>query len=497
MREMHARPEPAPADQQSLVAATGLPVVETHISYVLLGGEIAYKIKKAVKLDFLDFTTLSSRRHFCNEELRLNKILAPSLYLDVVAITGTHEAPVIGGDGTPIEYAVRMRQFDQEGLLSRLVEKRQLTPALIDEIAATVAAFHDRAPRAGPDVPFGRAGSLLRPVRENFAEMTEDGVATTTADRDCLEQLRQWTEASAQRLTPAFQDRNRAGFVRECHGDLHLGNIARIDGKVTLFDRIEFNPSMRWIDVMSDVGFLVMDLRDRGQHALAARLLSAYLEITGDYAGLRVLRFYIVYRALVRAKIARLRLAQAGADDERERLAADYRTYLALATAETRGEHRGIVITHGFSGSGKTTRAREIVESTFAISVRSDVERKRLAASNRSVQGTRGIDAGLYAAEVTKQTYERLAALAREIVSAGYPVVIDATFLQRWQRDLVRSVAADLQVPFAIADCTATAEVLRSRIRERLAARHDASDATAEVLAHQQATAEPLSADEL
>jgi len=390
-----------------------------------------------------------------------------------------------------------MRQFDQDGLLSRLVEKRQLTSELIDEIAATVAAFHGRAPRASADVPFGHAEALIRPVLENFVELMQDGAATTAADRDSLERLRQWTEDAASRLVPVFEARNHAGFVRECHGDLHLGNIARIEGRVTLFDRIEFNPSMRSIDVMSDVGFLVMDQRERDQRALAARLLNAYLETTGDYAGLHVLRFYIVYRALVRAKIARLRAEQPAAAGERERLLADYRTYLALATAETMEEHRGIVITHGFSGSGKTTRARDIVESNAAISVRSDVERKRLAASDLSVRSSSGIDSGLYAADVTRQTYERLASLAREVVTAGYTVVVDASFLRRWQRDLLKAAAAELQAPFAICDCPANAEVLRERVRERLASGGDASDATVDVLEHQFATAEPLTREEL
>jgi uncharacterized protein len=484
----------SPAEQRRLVTATGLPVVETHISYVLLDGTFAFKIKKAVHLEFLDFTTLAARRFYCGEELRLNQRLAPSLYLDVVPVTGTVDAPVLGGDGPAIEYAVKMRQFDQEGLLSRVIARGELEPGRVDEIAAVVAAFHGAAARAGADAPFGRPAAVISPARQNFIPMLE---SADPADRSRLEELQAWTEAEFARLTPAFERRNRDGFVRECHGDLHLGNIALVDGRPTLFDCIEFSPAMRWIDVMSDVGFLVMDLRDHGRPGLAARLLSAYLEATGDYGGLTVLRFYAVYRALVRAKIACLRLAQTTDHDARERLVAEYRTYLALAAAETSPGHRGIVITHGVTGSGKSTRALDIVESAGAIRIRSDVERKRLAGLDAGARTESAVGGGVYSPEASRQTYTRLAALAADIVEAGYPAVVDAAFLERWQRDLLRDAAAGLHVPFAIADCAAPELVLRARVRQRLEGGHDPSEATIAVLEHQLRTADPLAADEL
>ena len=481
-----------------MVEAFGLPIVETHISFVLLGGEFAYKIKKAVKLDFLDFTTLERRRFYCGEELRLNQRLAPALYLDVVPITGSADQPVLEGTGTPIEYAVKMRQFDQDGLLSRVLKRGELTPERVDEIAAVVAAFHRRAAHAAADAPFGRTAGVMRPVRENIEQLLA-GISDGE-DRAPLEQLRAWTEGEAARLAPAFERRNQHGFVRECHGDLHLGNIALIDGRVTLFDCIEFSPEMRWIDVMSDVAFLSMDLLDHGRPALASRLLNAYLEATGDYEGLAVLRFYIVYRALVRAKIAALTLAQTPGDRKLGRdskLSDEYRTYLALATAETVPGHRGVFITHGVTGSGKTMRAREIVESAGAIRIRSDVERKRLAGLAAGARTASPVEGGMYSADSSRATYERLAALAGEIVSAGYAVVVDAAFLSRWQRDLLRETAAEHHVPFAIADCAAPESVLRARVKRRLEEGRDASEATIAVLEHQLATAEPLAADEL
>ena len=292
-------------DQRRLIEALHLPFVETHISYVLFDRGYAYKIKKAVRFPFLDFTTLAAREFFCREELRLNRRLAPSIYLDVVSIAGTIDAPLLdpsetGNPGPPIEYAVKMREFDQEGLLSRVIARDELTTARVDELAAEVAAFHERAARPEGGTPYGEPRSIRADARENFVAMQAADI--DAPDRTELQPLWAWTEGDATRRTPAFLARKADGFVRECHGDLHLGNIALVDSAVTLFDCIEFNPAMRWIDVMSDVAFLVMDLRDRNRPDLAARFLNAYLAKTGDYEGLGVLAFYTVYRALVRAR---------------------------------------------------------------------------------------------------------------------------------------------------------------------------------------------------
>jgi uncharacterized protein len=482
-------------DQRRLVMAIGLPFVETHISYVLLGGEHAYKVKKAVNLDFLDFTTLEKRRFYCQEELTLNRRLAPSIYLDVVAIAGRADAPVLGGTGSPIEYAVKMRQFDQEGLLSRILARDELTSGRVDEIAEEVASFHSRTARATPGAPYGDPEHTVAPARQNFSQMLE--VVRDPADLATLERLRVWTEDEAGRCFEAFQSRKRDGFVRECHGDLHLGNIALVDGKVTLFDCIEFNASMRWIDVMSDVAFLVMDLRDRKRPDLAARFLNAYLEMTGDYGGLAVLRFYVTYRALVRAKVGALRLGQARSEEERRDLTTEYRGYLSLATSAAERPHPGLLITHGVTGSGKTTRAQAVVDSIGAIRIRSDVERKRLAGLQALARTSSTIGGGLYSSDRDRQTYESLAERARTVLRAGYTAIVDAAFLQRWQRDLLKRVAADLQVPFTIADCSAPEPVLRDRVMKRLEQARDASEATIDVLEYQLAHADPLSSEEL
>ncbi len=467
-------------DQRRLIESFRLPFVETHISYVLFDRGCAYKIKKAVRFPFLDFTTLEKRAFYCREELRLNRRLAPAIYLDVVPVTGTFDAPRFGGDGEPIEYAVRMREFDQDGLLSRVVARDELTTKRVDALAAEVAAFHQRTEVADTASPFGLPDGIVADARENFAAISGAG---GPAANPALELLRTWTEREGTRLMPVFAARRQQGFIRECHGDLHLGNIAMVDGAVTLFDCIDFNPAMRWIDVMSDVAFLVMDLRERNRHDLAARFLNVYLERTGDYAGLAVLRFYIVYRAMVRAKIAKLGGAR------------EFDGYLALATRETAPASPSVVITHGFAGSGKSTRARAIGDAG-AVAIRSDVERKRLSGMPAEMRTAPAVSGGIYTDEATRRTYDRLADLARTIVGAGYTVVVDATFLKREQRDLMRAVARELGVPFVIAECAAPVPVLRERITRRLEHEHDASEATLDVLAHQLAVAEPLGADE-
>ena len=301
-------------------------VLETHISYVLLTGKHAYKIKKNVRLGFLDFTTLAARRFYCEQELKLNRRLAPALYLDVVAITGTIDAPVLGGDGPALEYAVKMLEFPQEALASQLLSRNELGVADIDVLAAKVAAFHAKIEVAAPDIAFGRPDGILRIALQNFAQIRP--LLAAPADRAELDALALWAEREHKAHHAAFIERQRGGFIRECHGDLHLGNIARIEGEITIFDCIEFNDAMRWIDVMSEVAFTVMDLQDRGRADLGHRFLNAYLEITGDYAGLSVLRFYLAYRAMVRAMVARLRAVQLGSGDARRAVLAEYHGYV-------------------------------------------------------------------------------------------------------------------------------------------------------------------------
>lgn len=470
--------------------------LETHISYIFLAGPYAYKVKKRVNLGFLDFRTLRARRFYCEEELRLNRRLAPGLYLGVVAITGTADHPILAGDGVPFEYAVKMRRFPQEQLLDRLAANDALTPRHIDELAAKTAAFHSSVSVASAADSFGTAQAVKQPALDNFSPLR--AALGDTGDREDLDFLNRWTLEQCEALTNIFDERKRAGCVRECHGDFHLGNIAVIDGEVTLFDCLEFNKNLRWIDVMNEVAFLYMDLQDRKKPALAQRFLNRYLELTGDYAGLVTLRFYTVYRASVRAKVHALRAQQSGSGSEQAFAArAECRGYIALAARLARRRSRAVIITHGLSGSGKTTHTQSLLELAGAVRIRSDVERKRLQGLEAPERTRSAVGRGAYAAEMTALTYRRLLTLTQVITEAGYPVIVDATFLERAHRDDFRRVADTLGVPFVIVDFVTAQDTLRERIHERQTRRDDASEADIAVLEHQLKTQEPLQQDEL
>jgi aminoglycoside phosphotransferase family enzyme/predicted kinase len=471
-------------------------MIETHISWVLLTGEFAYKIKKPVNLGFVDFTTLGLRHYYCEEELRLNRRLAPGLYLEVVSIRGDPGAPRIGGDGPVLDYAVKMREFPQEALASRRIAGGGFGAAEIDALAALVAEFHAGAPPAGPAGRLGSPDAVLSAAQQNFEQMLP--LTRTVTEVRTLRMLRQWTEREHGGRRNAFERRRREGFVRECHGDLHLGNITMIDGRPVPFDCIEFNDDLRWIDVMSEVAFLAMDLEDRGRRDLAWRFLNRYVETTGDYAGIPVLRFYLVYRALVRAKVHLLRSRQPRLlRGEKTRLSRAFHDYLRLAARYAEPERAALIITHGPSGSGKTTLTQPLVEALGAVRLRSDVERKRMhglgpLSSSRSGPGT-----GIYTAAATAETYRRLGALAQDALHAGFSVVADAAFLGRGERDAFRAIAEALDAPFLILDFRAPPGVLRARVAERLARADDASEAGLAVLEQQLAAREPLTPAEM
>lgn len=464
-------------------------VLTTHISHVLLAGRYAYKVKRPLDLGFLDFSTLEKRRQACEEELRLNRRTAPALYLGVVSITGSDDDPHIGGAGHAIEYAVHMLQFPQSARLDHLARRGALDTPLIDCLAKSIAEFHERCPVAAADTTFGAPEQLLVPAVQNLDQLDRLTPAPP------LRALRQWTLDEHRRLSAEFSRRKRFGLIRECHGDLHLGNIALLDEVPTPFDCIEFNPALRWIDPISDVAFLVMDLDDHRLTALSRRLLDRYLEWTGDYSGLAVLDFYRVYRALVRAKVAALRGQQDDlADDQRREAETQCQEYLRLAGSYTTTRTGTLVVMHGLSASGKSSVAERVAARLGGVRIRSDVERKRLHGLPPGARADHAVDRGIYSAESTQRVYARLAELATGVVAAGFSVVIDAACLRRAQRESLARVARQLGRPFVIVSCRAPLDTLRARLAAR---RGDASDATLEVLEHQIATEEPLLPEEL
>lgn len=490
--------------QEQLVAALRAPgglapdgarLIETHISWVLLTGTEVYKIKKAVRLPFLDFGTLAARRVFCERELALNRRFAPAIYLDVVAITGTPEAPEIEGDGPTIEYAVRMREFAQDALFSSLLERDALTPALIDALALRIAAAHAAASPAPAASGYGDPRRIRELALANFAEMSP---LIPASDRAVLAALEAWTRREFDARADDFARRQANAAIRECHGDLHLANIVVLEGEPTLFDGIEFNDDMRWIDTMAEIAFPVMDLEYHGHPALAHRLLSAYLGHTGDYAGCAVLRFYLVYRAMVRAKVACLRAQQQrdGSDEHAASLRA-YRACLDLATAYVEVGPRALLAMHGPSGCGKSWLALRLVECLGAVRIRMDVERKRLAGLAAGADSGSSLATGLYTADMSRRAYEHALTCAEAVVEGGFIALVDAAFLMSWQRRLARDRAHELTARFTLVDCVASVATLRERITARSQAGDDPSEADLSVLAHQLENAESLSPAEI
>ncbi|WP_433768979.1 bifunctional aminoglycoside phosphotransferase/ATP-binding protein [Pseudomonas putida] len=488
---------------QSLIAALqnpalyphpvdGFKVIETHISWVLLTGPYAYKVKKPVNFGFLDFTTLEAREHFCGEELRLNQRLTDDLYLEVLPVTGSAEAPQLGGDGPAIEYVLKMRQFPQDGLLSTLQANGELTPSHIDAMATQIARFHLNAPKVPAEHDAGTPDSVMAPVRQNFEQIRP--FLNDKADLLQLDALQAWAESSFDRLKPALSQRKADGFIRECHGDIHLGNATVIDGKVVIFDCIEFNEPFRFTDVYADAGFLAMDLEDRGLKCLARRFISQYLELTGDYQGLELLNFYKAYRALVRAKVTLFSMPADATAVQRATTLRQYRTYANLAESYSTIPSRFMAITHGVSAVGKSHVAMRLVEALGAVRLRSDVERKRLFGEQTVAND---VQAGIYSADASAATYNRLHEIAAVILHAGFPVVIDATYLKHDQRISAAKIAEATGTPFLILDCEAPKAVIESWLAQRQADKTDPSDATLAVIEAQQASREALTPAEI
>ncbi|MDX8398744.1 MAG: AAA family ATPase, partial [Gallionellaceae bacterium] len=489
------------AKQQTLIAALRdsqhfphaaqlVHVVETHISWVLLAGRYAYKIKKSVDFGFLDFTSLDDRKFYCEEEIRLNKRLAKKIYLDVVAIGGTPDKPLIGAQPA-IEYAVRMRRFATAKELDHLLAHGLLLPQYMQQLAETLANFHSALPVVKADSIFGEAATIRAAAMQNF-----ETLLSLLAARPECEFVSELSLTSAKACAAGekyFARRRAQGFVRECHGDLHLGNIVLIGERVIPFDGIEFNPALRWIDVMSEVAFLVMDLLHGQRPDLAFEFLNDYLEATGDYAGVSVLRFYLAYRAAVRAKISAIRAFQPDINQEvQTHVLKDCRDYLTLAS-ECLSEYRpALIITHGLPGSGKSTFAKAALVRLQGIRIRSDVERKRLYGISPLADSKSETGSGIYSADATRCTYTQLLELARELLEAGFPVIVDAAFLRQVEREQFYALAQRMTVPFAIVALSASTATLSTRILRRREAGMDASEANINVLHKLQTTHQPL-----
>ena len=462
--------------------------IQTHISYVLLTGDYAYKVKKPMNFGFLDFSTLEKRQHFCAEELRLNQRGAAELYLEVIPITQLGDRFQLGGTGNAVEYTVKMRQFPQSSLFTALFDRGELTAPLLERLARVLANFHAQGATNDYIRSFGTVEKIRQAIDENY-EQTMQYVGGPQTQQQ-LDETRQSTDRLFTEQHALFNSRIEHNWIRECHGDVHLRNIAlwnadqRQDDpghdKIWLFDCIEFNEPFRFVDVMFDIAYIIMDLDARDRRDLSNRFLNAYVEQTGDWEGLQVLPLYLSRQSYVRAKVTSFLLSDPAVPEATKQEASTTAArYYRLAWEYTQSQQGRLILMAGLSGAGKSTVAHYLAQKLGAIQIRSDAVRKHLAGVPLDSHGSDD----LYSAEMTQKTYDRLLHLGISLATQGYTVILDAKYDRQPVRQVAIAQARVQHLPLQIFHCTAPLSLLQERLQQR---HGDISDATADLLPKQQ-----------
>jgi len=452
-------------------------VIQTHISYVVLTGLFAYKVKKDVRLPFLDFSTLEARRHFVAEELRLNRAFAPELYIGTLPITMDGSGYRLDGEGEPVEWVLKMREFPGDSLWSKRFERDELTLTDMLRLGTRLAELHEAADHDAEIARFGDPDRVARVAEDNFTE-TEQFVGTIQ-EPSMLARTRALTRDFIATHRDLLIARQREGRIRACHGDLHLRNVCTLDGEVCLFDCIEFNAEFRNIDTLYDVAFMVVDLEYRNRPDLAYAFLNAYLERSGDYRGAALLPLYASMRAYVRAKVYSFQAIDSHLP-ERERAAAEEkaRAFYTLAWCYTRSRSPEIWVVCGLSGSGKSTVGAWLAQQLGAVHLRSDAIRKHAAGVPLDARAPKRV----YSRARSKETYAAMTDIALFLAGFGLPVVMDAKFDRYADREELRALIGAKGIALRMVSCEAPQSLLRYRIARR---RSDVSDANLEVLERQ------------
>ena len=458
--------------------------VQTHISHVFIAPPYVYKVKKPVDFGFLDFRTLARRCFFTFREWILNRRFSPDLYLEVLPITFDGTAYYLDGPGEQVEYALKMRRFDETRTMKHLIGEGRVGEKTIRALAAHLAKLHQRVPPVDPGAPWGSPDSVTFDCEENFQQL--EPFIGQCVDRSVWRRVQEGTLGYLARHRPLFELRHARGFVRECHGDLHTEHIILERETIHIFDCIEFNKRFRFIDTISDLAFLVMELDFLGQGALNAPLLDTYFSRVTDRWGPLLVDFYACYRATVRAKVHAFTAGDAGVPaPQRERSRDLSRRYLGLAARLIERYHRPtLVITMGLSGTGKTTVARVLAEASGMKVLRSDLLRK---GETGEAGGTGAWNQGLYAPEARARVYREMFARAREILQGGKPVCLDASFLDRTQREEALDLARETGANLLAIVCHCNEAVVAKRLHRRSVEGGDASDADYAIYQRQKA----------
>lgn len=457
-------------------------IVQTHISYVVLTGEYAYKIKKPIKLSFLDFSTLEKRHHFCQEELRLNRILAPNLYIAVLPIIEiSHRQFKIAKSQTNIEqvieYVIQMHQFEKDGL--ELLQENLLTFTHMQSLGKQIALYHSEAETNSKIQSYGSVEVICHINRENFTLSRSYINKTLSPSRyqNIFEYINHFLSDHSEWL----EKRQFQHKIRECHGDLHLKNLCLFQDKLQAFDCIEFNQEFRYIDILYDVAFLVMDLTYYGHLDYANEFLNEYLEKTDDYSGVNILPLYLIMRAFIRGNVTSLTCEDSLIPpSEKAILKIQAQAYYKLASDYTYRPQGRVILMSGISGSGKTTVARNLSRKINAIRIRSDAVRKHIAGiSLLGSWSNENSNQNIYTPEMTYKTYKRLVDSGLQLAKQGVTVILDAKYDKRNFRHEVITRTKAAKIPLNIIVCKAPLEVIRNRLMYRT---NDISDANISIL---------------
>jgi aminoglycoside phosphotransferase family enzyme/predicted kinase len=470
---------------------TSVELIQTHVSYIFLTNHHAYKIKKPVDFGFLNFSTIDRRRFYCNEEVRLNRRLCPDIYEGVVELRESEHGPVFFGNGTIIDYAVKMRRLPAEFMLDRLIESDSISADVMRRVSRVIAEFHRVAPSSAAVAEYGRLERIMYNWQENFDQTIP--FEETTLSADDRELIRIWVTAFASEHEQLFKNREEQGYIRECDGDIHLENICLDNGNVHIFDCIEFNDRFRYCDTAADIAFLLMDLDYHGRHDLSDDVIEEYVAVSGDAGSLALIDFYKIYRAFVRAKVESFRLHDVGilpVDQNVAKKRAIKYFRLVRGYIERRHLKQSLFITCGLMGCGKSTLATQFAFELGIPYFNSDIVRKNLASVLPGVQSDTPFNEGLYNQQAHESTYAELLRQAELQLATGKSVIIDACFTRVEQRARFAALAEQLNVSFIILFISCSEIENKRRLLDRASTGSSVSDGRVSLLAEQSAVFE-------